>query len=110
MEIKDRLDRLRDARRETWKELAFALQCSDGTLFSCMSGRRNPSRRLLRRIEDLESGKPELNIAAQSVVKESPGVYMSRKQLNIVEIEHRLATISAEVAAIRELLKEASHE
>jgi len=110
MEVKEKLLGLRIKRGETWKELAAALHVSEGCLFSLISGRRNASNRLTKKIVDLEEGKPILNTTSHTVVKESSEPYMSTKRLNMLELDHRLSTISAEVAAIRELLKEARDE
>jgi hypothetical protein len=110
MDIRERLTALKETRRTTWDLLAKDLDISEAMLFRCLSGDRKPSPRFLRRIEALETCPPPKPFSQSLVAKESSEIYMSRKPLNIMEIEQRLATISAEVAAIRELLKEASHE
>ena len=58
----------------------------------------------------MEAGQIEQTELPKSIVKESTAPYMSTKRLNMLELDHRLSTISAEVAAIRELLKEARDE
>ena len=110
MEVKDRLAALKDARDLTWKTLAEQLEVSESMLFRCLAGGRNASRRFMKRISALEAGYPEQTELPKSITKESTALYMSTKRLNMLELDHRLSTISAEVAAIRELLKEARDE
>jgi hypothetical protein len=107
MDLKDRLTAIKDARDFTWKSLAQQLDISEAMLFRCLSGTRKPSRRFLKRIEALESGYTIPGDTPRRIVGESPAHYMSTKRLNMLELDHRLSTISAEVAAIRELIKEA---
>jgi transcriptional regulator with XRE-family HTH domain len=110
MELKDRLTAIKDARDFTWKSLAQQLDISEAMLFRCLSGTRKPSRRFLKRIEALESGYTIPGNTPRRIVGESPAPYMSKKELNKRDIEHRLTTICAEIAAIREILKETEND
>jgi transcriptional regulator with XRE-family HTH domain len=110
MEVKDRLAALKDARDLTWKTLAEQLEVSESMLFRCLAGGRNASRRFMKRIAALEAGYPEQTALPKSMTKESTALYASKKELNKRDIEHRLTTISAEIAAIREILKEIDHD
>jgi len=110
MDLKLRLHELRDKKNATWKELATALDISQGMLFACMSGKRKPSSRFLRRIASFESGLYHQQPSTSAMVKEGTTVNMSKKELNKRDIEHRLTTICAEIAAIREILKETEND
>lgn len=110
MDLKSRLHAIRDKKNATWKELAAALDISQGMLFACMSGKRKPSSRFLRRIASCESGEHPQQPSTSAMVKEGTNVNMSKKELNKRDIEHRLTTISAEIAAIREILKETDND
>lgn len=110
MDLKTRLTEIRDNRNMTWKTLAESLDISIGMLFACMSGKRNPSSRFLKRIAAFESGEYSQQPSTCLIAKESTNGNMSRKQVNMLEVEQRLAKISGEIAAIRELIREARHE
>ena len=110
MDLKLRLHELRDKKNATWKELATALDISQGMLFACMSGKRKPSSRFLRRIASFESGLYHQQPSTSAMAKEGTTVHMSKKELNKRDIEHRLTTICAEIAAIREILKETEND
>ena len=110
MDLKSRLTELRDSRNMSWKTLADALDISQAMLFACMSGARNPSSRFLRRIDHFESGTYTPHASTSMLIREPTSGSLSRKQVNMMEVEQRLAKISGEIAAIRELIREARNE
>jgi transcriptional regulator with XRE-family HTH domain len=109
--VGSRLDALRVALTVSWGELAERLDISRSMLDFMRNGLRNPSAKLMRKIAVLEQSCGVVFSGVQTpVVKESASDYRTeapRKVVNMLEIEHRLKAVSDEVAAIRELIKEA---
>lgn len=97
--MKDRLETLRQRLGIQWKDLAKALSISVPMLGCLRRGERNPSKKVLDRLVELE--KNGLQSSSSSTTKDS-GVseWMQRALL----AEARLAEIQKEVDKIKDIL------
>ena len=112
--MKARLDRLRDSLMLSWVELQKRLDISESMLYFVKTGARNPSRKLMRRITELEqeAGLRPHTLAVQ-VVKESAAEYDANpkaKELNMLELLQDVKRIEENVVALRKRVEEAINE
>jgi len=105
-----RLNRLREARTEGWKELAESLEITVTMLHYLRTGERQPSPKLMRRIMELERENGLTQpVPSPMMVRETPGVYSvtrSTKHLNIVDLKHDLEQIESLARALRAKIEE----
>ena len=77
-------------------------------LFQCMSGARNPSPKLLRKIIALEQDAGLAKPPATLAVRESMPGYETAKQLNKLDLKHLISDLEKTLAALKALLEDKS--
>ena len=112
--MEERLDRLRGARTEEWKELADTLGITVVMLHYLRKGARNPSPKLLRRIMELETDaglSPPSN--TRLMVRETGPEYVTtrdRKHIDIVEARRQVVELERQLSLLKKTLEDADHE
>jgi transcriptional regulator with XRE-family HTH domain len=95
-----------------WKELASTLGITVTMLHYLRTGARNPSPKLLRRINELETEAGLVSpVPSRLLVKESEVSYTTKreaKHIDIVEIRRQVADLKRQVASLEKLLEESN--